>query len=83
MSVTRALNPGEKWLVATNEIEMSKRLGDVTEHLGQLYSRHMRNLGDRRIIGVMYYVITPAVVDEIDLLSSGAANCNVSPCVGW
>lgn len=69
ISVSRVQNPGNKLFTAKTEGDMPRLLGDYVQTLGEEYSKSWKRIVDTRIIGILFHLITPAVVEEINLLT--------------
>lgn len=69
ISVSHALNPGDKLFTAKTEHGM-KRLADDIQALADTYSKSWKYIVDTRIIGILFHLITPAFIEDISLLTA-------------
>jgi hypothetical protein len=70
ISISRVLNPGDKLLVARTEGEVALSLADEAESLGQRHSHLWKRISDKRIVGILFHVMTPAFIEEGSILTA-------------
>lgn len=70
ISVSRVRNSGDRIFVVGNEREGRRLLADDVQRLAERYKRDWENLNSfhERIIGILFHIITPAHVRDVNLL---------------
>jgi hypothetical protein len=71
ISVSRLLNRGDQLFVGPDESTIKQRLGDDVQILGEKYRDVWGNVADVRIIGILFHLITPTHIQDINLLTVG------------
>lgn len=66
ISVSKILNPGDKFLVYRGEAQGRDGLSRHLERLAEKVQNRWRSVG-RKIIGVLFHAITPALDEEADM----------------
>jgi hypothetical protein len=61
ISISKALNSGEKWFVVDDENGLQS-LGNDIARIRRLYPDDHNSQGDHRLIGIFYHLFTPAYV---------------------
>jgi len=80
ISFSRILNPGDKLFVVRRQ-NMMTRLSDEIRDLAEKQCESWEKIVDTRIIGVLFHLITPAFIEDINLLVAAQeiAVFNVKP----
>jgi len=81
ISVSRIQNPGDKLFVADKEHNLKKLIGDCIQSVGERYRKSWANM-DKRIIGLLFHLITPAVMEEDKLLVAAQQVVMFSRAIG-
>ena len=69
ISVSRVFNPGDQLYAGPNEATATKHLGDEVQSLGEQCRDAWAKIEDLRIIGILFHVITPSHIQDINLLT--------------
>jgi hypothetical protein len=69
ISVSRVFNPGDQIFAGPDEASVAKRLGDEVQQLGESHASTWKKIVDPRIVGILFHLITPAHIQEINLLT--------------
>jgi hypothetical protein len=74
ISVSRAVNSGDNLFLAKNERAMGNLAGEVRK-LREHCRRQWQDIVDPRIIAILFHIITPAFVEDAELLVVAQQTC--------
>lgn len=68
--ISKIMNRGDRFLVGRNEDDLSNKIAGILKGTVRQFEHLQRNIVDTRIIGIFYHLNTPAVIQDIDLLTN-------------
>ncbi len=71
ISVSRVFNPGDQLFAGRDEATLKDRLGDEVQALGKSVAESWNGIAEGRIIGILFHLITPTHLQDINLLTVG------------
>lgn len=69
ISVSRVFNCGDQLFAGADEDVVKSRLGDEVQALGESVNGSWNAIVDARIIGILFHVITPSHIQDMNLLT--------------
>jgi hypothetical protein len=73
ISASRAFNPGNLLYKGATEAAVRRGLGDEVQRLGERHRDAWGAIEDARIVGILFHIISPTVVENIALLTVAQA----------